>query len=345
MELEPSLALLIDCCRCRLGLLGEARLAERLRGADGERLAAAARRHALESLAWSLLRQSNLILPGTAALGAEARRTAERGRHLDEESLRLHRTLAAASLPHLFLGHGLLGRLALQEPALTHGPIRLLVLPAALPKVAAALSALGYVQEEPDPSVDTADWHRRVRRSCWRSDDGIMLSLESRLADHPAILPTVTASTPPLLVETGGGTLPTLPLPLLLCAVAVEGTVKVWHRLAWLAEFAGLVRRFPRAGLGQAVDLAARLGAERPLAASLALSHRLLGTDVPDSLWFDGGARRLLDRSLASLTEPLLPAEHWRGRAALATAPLLLQPGSRFFVGAALRQVGGALTR
>ena len=38
-------------------------------------------------------------------------------------------------------------------------------------------------------------------------------------------------------------------------------------------------------------------------------------------------------------------AERWAGRAALFRAPLLLQPGSRFFLGTALRQLGRALTR
>ena len=32
--MEPTFTLLVDCCRRALGLLGEARLAERLRGAE-----------------------------------------------------------------------------------------------------------------------------------------------------------------------------------------------------------------------------------------------------------------------------------------------------------------------
>lgn len=343
--MDPSFTLLIDCCRHRLGLLGGASLAERLRGTDGKRVANLAVRHGLEQIVWSALRSSNLALPGTAVLGADARRLVESSRHLADESVRLHRQLATQSLPHLLLGPATLGRLSWDDPLLGRGPIRLLVLVPSLPKVAAALSALGYVQEVPDPSVDPADWHRRARRSRWRSDDGALLDLDGRLSDHPAILATVTASTPAMPVEVGDGqSLPTLPLPLLLSAMALEGTEQAWHRLGWLADFASLVRRFPRAGLEQAVDLAARLGAERPLATALALSHRLLGTDVPDGLWFDRGANRLVKLALTALQESGPPAERWTGRASLLYASLLLQPGSHFFMSAAVRQLARVLT-
>jgi hypothetical protein len=342
--MEPALTLLIDCCRHRLGLLPPGPLAERLRQADGKRLVTLARRHGLEVLLWSILRELGLALPGTAALGADARRLASGQRDLAGDSVRLHRGLAASSIPHLFLGGPLLGSLAWNDPELGSGPARLLVLPATIGKVAGLLGTVGFVQEHPDPSVDPVDWHRQSRRSRWRSDDGSLLDLDSRLADHPALLPRVTAATPAQQVDLGGGvTLPTLAFNLLLPALAVEGAERSWHRLCWLAEFAALVRRIPRNDLEQMAELAGRHGAERPLSSALVLSHRLFGTDVPEGLWFDRGSAKLVELALARLRDPELPGR--AGSAAIGYGRLLLQPGSHFFMSAAIRLLGGLLTR
>jgi hypothetical protein len=344
--MAPALTLLIDCCRQRLGLLAPGPLAERLRQADGNLLLALARRQGLEVLLWSTLRNLGIVLPGTAALGADARRLASGQRDLASESLRVHGALAASSIPHLFVGGPLLGSLTWQDPELGTGAIRLLALQPSIGKVGALLAAVGFVQEQPDPSVDPADWHRQARRSRWRSDDGSLLDLDGRLSDHPALLSKVTATTPPQQVDLGGGaTLPTLPFTLLLPALAVEGAEQSWHRLCWVAEFAALVRRVPRSGLEQMAEVAARHGAERPLSSALVLSHRLLGTDVPDGLWFDRSSAKLVDLAMARLSDTELPEQGWAGSAAVRYGRLLLQPGSHFFMSAALRQLGGLLTR
>ncbi len=340
--MDPSLALLIDCCRERLGLIGADELRARLRGANGERLAELARVHDLAGLVWRSLRQAEVMLPGTTAVGREARAQAEESLRLSAESGRINRQFAAASIPHLFLDGPALAMLAWNDSLLAKGLIRLLVGEGAAGKSAALLRTLGYVQEDPDPSVDTPDWHRRERRSRWRSDDGLLLDLQTRLADNRAVLAPVTATTAPTQLDVGNGIiLPTLPLPLSLQALAVEGCVAAWPKLRLLADLAALVRQLPVATLGQIAERAGRLGAERSLAAGLVLAHRLLGTAVPEDLWFDSGAAQLVRLGTAEL------GKNSPGGSGVARSrsQALLVPGSRFFLSDLLRQLGSRLTR
>lgn len=342
--MDSTLDLLFDCCRLALGRRPDD-LAARLRQADGAALAALARRHGVEALVWRLLRENGLALPGTAALGLAARNHAAHAERLGSESARINRSLAAASLPHLFLGGPALAAMAWGDPRLiSRACIDLLVTAPATGRAGALLALLGYVQEEPDPSVDTADWHRRARTSCWRSDDGVILRLHARAADPPGVLAGLTATTTPALVEVGGGlALPTFTPALQLPLQAVSQAADAWDRLADLADFAAIVRRLSPSELASTTDRAGRLGAERPLAASLVLSHRLLGTPLPDELWFDGGARRLVALGEAELREPLAARGRRLGWRRAARARLLLQPGSRFFMSEGLRQLGAAL--
>lgn len=343
--MDPSLELLIACCRHALGT-PQPDLPGRLRQADGERLAELARRHGLERLAWRTLRQFQIVIPGTAALGMVARGRADDSRRMAEESGRIHRQFAGASLPHLFLGGPALAMLAWQDAALSgEKETRLLVTSAAAGKAAALLSHLGYVQEEPDPSVDTADWHRRAMRSCWRSDDGLILHLLTRLAPHPAVLAGLSVTAQPALVEVAQDiALPTFSPTLQLAVLATEGSSEAWSCLAVLTDFAAMVRRLDADALAGAVDRSARLGAERPVAAALVLSQRLFGTAVPPELWFDGGAARLVKLGLARIeaSEAVTPL---RAQSRAAYARMLLLPGSRFFVGSALRELGSVLMR
>jgi hypothetical protein len=344
--MEPSLSLLVACCRHNLGS-AEPDLPRRLRQADGERLAMLARRHGLEQLAWRTLRKFQIVIPGTAALGMEARAQADDARRLARESGRIHRQFAGASLPHLFLGGSALAGMAWHNSLLARtGQIRLLVTQAAVGKAAALLSFLGYVQEEPDPSVDTTDWHRRAMRSCWRSDDGVLLHLHTRLAEHPAVLAGLAATTSPALVEVVEGVaLSTFPPALQLALLATEGCAAAWSQLALLAEFAALVRRLGPDALAPAVDRSANLGAERSVAAALVLSHQLLGTALPPELWFDAGAARLLKLGRAEIEHSEEPKRGRSGGWRAAYSRMLLLPGSRFLIGDALRQLGSALTR
>jgi hypothetical protein len=338
MTFPPELRLLADCCLLAWGQPVED-LPFRLRAVSGSALAALARRHGVEAPVWRALKSHELLLPGTAGLAMiDARRRTEAER-LAGECGRIHHALAASSLPHLFPGGPVLSQLAWGEAGLSDAPAALLVAPPSLPRAATLLSALGYVQEEPDPSVDPADWHRRAWRSRWRSDDGLLLDLLVRLTDSPSLLPRVGAGAAPLMVEVGRVSLPTLPLAQQLLVRAVEGSACGWGRLGPLATFAGLARRLGTAGLAEAGREATRLELERPLAASLLLSRELFGTPLPPELWFDGGARRLVRIAIRRLSHP----EARRRGVGLAEA--LLKPGSRYFLSTLLRQLGAALIR
>lgn len=345
--MEPMLTLLADCCRDRLGPPELDLLRPRLAAADGARLLLLARRHRVEGLVWRTLDRAGVVPAGAEKLSWDARRFAIEGLRMAAESGRIHRAFAAASLPHLFLKGQTVGLLAWGDPFLKRQlDIDLLVMPQAIPKAAALLGRLGYIQEIPEPSVDPADWHRSRKESLWRSDDGILLDLHSRVADHPRLLPTVTAAATPLMVEvTAGIALPGLPERLMLPYLAVHGSSSAWFRLKWLADFAALAGRTEPEKLASQVEQAPRLGAGRSMAAGMVLANRLFATPLPDTLEVDGGTRRLVDLSLRALTNEGEPTEGRLGTLPMHLSQLLLVPGSHYLMSEAMRQVGSLIIR
>ncbi len=345
--MNPTLALLIDCCRAGFDPAAAAGLPDRLRHADGVALTRLARRHRVEGLAWRAIRHAGVLVLGTQALGLEARTIAVEGLQMAVETGRVHRALAEVSLPHLFLKGQALGALAWGDPLLKRQiDIDLLVAPDGIGRAAALLAALGYVQQTPEPSVDPLDWHRRQKESLWRSDDGLLVDLHSRVADNRSLLPGVTATGPVERVTIAGGIeIPTLPRAMLLPYLAVHGGSSAWFRLKWLADFAAVVHRTDHATLDRLAERANRLGAGRALAAALVLSHRLLGTHVGDALWYDRGTRKLVSLSLKALSHPVEPLDRRFGTIPIHHAQLLLGQGPGFMAGEALRQAGGLLIR
>ncbi|GAA4017725.1 hypothetical protein GCM10022280_16280 [Sphingomonas swuensis] len=345
--MEPSLTLLIACCRFGYEGGESDGLRRLLKDADGARLSELARRHRVEGVVWRALKACSVMLPGTAPLAADSQKIAADGLRMAVESGRLTAAFARASLPHLFLKGQALGRLAWGDPLIKRQiDIDLLVMPQGIAKAATVLAGLGYVQELPDPSVDPSDWHRSHKESVWRNDDGIMLDLHSRVADHPGLLPQVAATMSPVMVPIVGAiSLPTLPDRLRLPYLAVHGTSSAWFRLKWLAEFAALVHQLSPAALDTLADEAPRLGAGRTVTAALALSHRLFGTRVPENLWVDGGAAKIVKLSLAQIENPREPTERRFGTLGIHRAQLLMAPGSHFFLSELWRQLGAALIR
>lgn len=345
--MEPMLTLLIDCCRPSFSASELPTLAKRLAAADGKRLAELARRHRVEGLVWRTICRVGVVKPGVQPIGEAARRIAADGLAMAAESGRVHQAFSRASLPHLFVKGQTLGALAWDDPLVKHQlDIDLLVSPGAIAKAARLLDALGFVQQVPDPSVDPVDWHRARKESQWRSDDGILLDLHSRLADNPALLPTATATVTPQRVEVPGGTiLPTLPNRLLLPYLAVHGVSSAWFRLKWLADFAALVSRIPHEELASMVEQAPRLGAGRALASALILSNQLLATPLPDELEADGPTLKLVALALTVLGDPREPTQHRFGTLPMHRAQLLLMPGSHYFVSEFMRKLGLLLIR
>jgi hypothetical protein len=345
--MEPTLALLIDCCRPRLSDADLALLGPRIAAADGARLAVLARRHRVDGLVWRALKGAGIVPLGTGLIGEAARRSAADGAGMALESGRVHQAFSRTSLPHLFLRGQTLGTLAWGNPLLAHqSGIDLLVAPGAITKAARLLDALGYVQLEPEPSVDPADWHRSRRKSQWKNDDGIALDLQGRLGDHPGLLPTATATVMPRMVEVAGRIeLPTLPDRLLLPYLAMHGAERAWFRLRWLADFAALATRTSPAALDETTSQAPRLGAGRTVAAALILSNRLLGTRIPGELEADGATLRLVRLAVGALNNPQEPTGKRFGTVPLHLSQLLMVPGSHYFISEMIRKIGGFLTR
>lgn len=345
--MEPTLVLLADCCRPGLSDGDLALLGPRLAAADGARLAMLAKRHRVEGLVWKTLTRAGIVPLGAQPIGAAARRIAADGFAMVIESGRIHHAFAQASLPHLFVKGQTLGALAWGDPLVKQQlDIDLLVPLSAIGKAARLLDALGYVQQIPDPSVDPVDWHRARKESQWRSDDGILLDLHSRLGDHPSLLPSAVATVSPLMVEVRGGlTLPTLPERLLLPYLAVHGASSAWFRLKWLADFAALVARTPPEQLAAIADQAPRLGAGRTVAAGLILANRVFGTPLPPELEGDGATMRLVRIALQAIANPGEPTEQRFGTVPIHRSQLLMVPGSHYFLSELTRKFGLLLTR
>lgn len=345
--MEPTLALLIDCCRPRLSDADLALLGPRIAAADGARLAVLARRHRVEGIVWRALNGVDVIPLGAQPIGEAARRIAADGLRMALECGRLNQAFGRASLPHLFVKGQTLGALAWGNSLIKQQlDIDLLVSPGAIAKAARLLDALGYVQLEPEPSVDPADWHRSRKESQWQSADGLLLDLHSRLGDHPALVPTATATVTPRMVEVPGGImLPTLPERLLLPYLAVHGASSAWFRLKWLADFAALAARTPPELLDATVEQAPRLGAGRTLAAALILANRLLGTRLPPTLEADGGTLRLVTLAMGAIADPDEPTQKRFGTLPIHRSQLLMVPGSHYFLSELTRKLGLLLIR
>lgn len=345
--MEPMLVLLADCCRPGLSDADLALLSPRLAAADGARLASLARRHRVEGLVWKTLTRAGIVPLGAQPIGAAARRIAADGFGMVLESGRIHAAFAQASLPHLFVKGQTLGVLAWGDPLIKQQlDIDLLVPPGAVGKAARLLDALGYVQQVPDPSVDPADWHRAHKESQWRSDDGILLDLHSRLGDHPALLPGAIATVTPRMVEVRGGLkLPTLPERLLLPYLAVHGASSAWFRLKWLADFAALAARTEPEQLAAITQQAPRLGAGRTMAAALILANRLLGTRLPDAVEGDSATLRLVSIAMKAIADPREPTGRRFGTIPMHRSQLLMVPGSHYFLSELTRKVALLLIR
>jgi hypothetical protein len=341
------LALLAACCRPALSDADLALLGPRLAAADGQRLAVLANRHQVEGLVWRTLTRAAVVPLGSQPIGAAARRIAADGFGMALESGRVHQAFSRASLPHLFVKGQTLGSLAWGDPLVKQQfDIDLLVPPAAIGKAARLLDSLGYVQQVPDPSVDPVDWHRAHKESQWRSDDGILLDLHSRLGDHPTVLPTAVATVTPRMVELLGGiTLPTLPDRLMLPYLAVHGASSAWFRLKWLADFAALVARTAPAQLATIADEAPRLGAGRSMAAALILANRMLGTRLPDGLQADRATLRMVELATGALGNSGEPTARRFGTLPIHRSQLLMVPGSHYFLSELVRKFGLLLIR
>jgi protein-L-isoaspartate O-methyltransferase len=112
---------------------------------------------------------------------------------------------------------------------------------------------------------------------------GYAVSLEWDVADaaliHGPSIEDVWARAVPGDLE--GHPCSRLELPDLLQLLCVRGTIKRWHRLAWIREVADILAEADPAELEEALARARRCGARRALGLGTSLAGRLLGAPLP----------------------------------------------------------------
>ena len=343
-----ALGLLIACCRYCYGAIDRPGIRAALGGVDAERLLTLSRRHRVQGLAWKALREAGTRLSDEVEQGfrRDVQRIAGNGLRTAAESHRLHQAFVASRIPLLFLKGQVLGRLAWSDPFLKDSvDIDLLVPERMVGKAARLLSALGYEQSLPEPSVDPTDWHRRRKESLWRGPH-LAVDLHSRVADNRFLIPRITATNPAEFIEIAPGvSLPTLRLPEQVAYLAVHGASSAWFRLKWLADFAALLHPLPLQGIANLRTQAVQLGAGRAIDQALLLGYRFFGTPLPDEVSIDAPTRQLVNLAAAQLQAEREPTARPFGTATIHLSQLLLRPGSRFAFGELGRQVGDLLTR
>lgn len=346
--MNPTLRLLIACCRYCYGSLDRSAVRTALDGQDAERLLTLARRHRVQGIAWKALRETGVALTDEVEQGfrRDVQRITGSGLRTAAESGRLHSAFASARIPLLFLKGQVLGRLAWGDPFLKDSvDIDLLVPDRMIGDAARLLGALGYEQSIPEPSVDPADWHRRRKESLWRGPH-LAVDLHSRVADSRYLIPRITATNRSELIEIAPGmSLPTLRLPEQVAYLAVHGASSAWFRLKWLADFAAILHPLPAQGVANLRTQAVQLGAGRAIDQALLLAHRYFGTPLPEEVPVDTPTRWLVRMAEGQLLAEREPTRRPLGTATLHLSQLLLRPGSRFAIGEIGRQVGDILTR
>lgn len=316
---------------------------------DWNRLFALAQRHRVEGLAWRALTAIGIAVPEPVAStwGAAAAAIAQAGMRNLVESRRLLAAFIQADIPLLFLKGLTLGKLAYGDPFVKMGwDIDVLVAPSHVGQAAQQLTSLGYRRIVPGDGLDTDAWHRRNKESVWQKDDApVFVELHSRLADSPALIPSINMSSPHQSVEvTPGLTLPTLARDELFAYLCVHGSSSAWFRLKWINDLAALIRHEEPSEIERLFDHAVRLGAGRASAQALLLIDRLYAINLGplrNRLLTDRANRWLLGSALFYLDGPLSrrePTETLLGTLAIRTSQLLLRSGWLYKIGEGLRQ-------
>lgn len=171
------------------------------------------------------------------------------------------------------------------------------------------------------------------------------VELHTRLADHPRLLPGVTAAGRVERVDLGAaGPARTLSAETLFAYLCVHGAASGWWRLKWLADVSALISRRDRSQLERWCAAAAALGAGRAASQAFLLADALLGAAVPPELLLralqDRGAQRgaALAIRLMNRGGPAEPAKLRWGVQPLRLPHFLLGSGLRFKVEELRRQ-------
>lgn len=295
----PEFHFVVACCRWSRTPDLDRKLREQAAGVDWPLVRRIARRHRVEALAWSALKQAEIDpLPAVArALARAADVTARQNLQIAAESQRLKKLFEEAGIPILFMKGISLGALAYGTFLLKAGwDIDILVPPDRILDAAALLRESGYDPVTPAIAGDLSPivaWHRGSKESVWRhAGRGLHVELHSALSDLP-LLPGIGTDSPRQDVTVARGlTLPTFASDELFAYLCVHGASSAWFRLKWLADLAALLSSCDAAEIDRLYGRSKAIGTGRAADVALLLCHRLFDTAVDPSL----AAKFLKDR-------------------------------------------------
>jgi len=308
-------------------------------------------RHRIQGIVAQTLSKNGISTPAPIAQAIRTDTVAICARNLRSaaETLRLLREFDDASMPILFVKGLTLSAIAYGDPFVKmSSDVDFLVEPNAIGGAADILASLGYRLIVPavDPlSSALPKWHSRLKESVWENPStGLVVELHTRLADNPALIPTIGMGSPRQWIQVGSiGAFPTLTTDDLFAYLCVHGASSAWFRLKWIADLAGLVHK---CGVNETERLyrASQLkAAGRAPAQALLLADRLSLLPVPtllrEQLMRDKANRLLTAVALWELGQAREPTERPLGTAGIhLTQPFLLK-GWQFKVSDLKRQV------
>lgn len=343
----PELKLLIAACRAAYGG-GDVRQTPDP-AIRWDRLADLARLHRVEALCWHGLGEVRESVPREVAeeLAQATRNTVGQGMQMAAEAGRLKRAFDGAGIDLLFVKGVTLGALAYPKPFLKMSmDIDLLAAADRLRDACAVLRRVGYDPVIPaDAGAERIErWHRRSKESVWRHRDaGFQLDLHTRLADQPAMLPTIGTGSPRQLVTVAPGIeLPTLGAEELFAYLCVHGASSAWFRLKWVCDLAALLHGKDHRQLERLHDRSRQLGAGRAAAQALLVAEAVFEIGLSRSLRERLRASRL-NRWLAhvafrQLTAEREPLDRPLGTVWIHATQLLMLPGAANLASELVRQ-------
>jgi hypothetical protein len=280
---SPELRLVATCCRWPADGAREKAISGQLEGnvnwMEVERLAAF---HRVEGLVAHGVRPLAEVVPSANLARFERAAEAVRITSIRDlgESLRIARVLTDAGIEYRFLKGAALGVAAYGTPTLKHSTdIDLLVLPKDAVAAAAYLESLGYKPILPPRRLDAeefARWSIVSKEAEFRSDRGTTVDLHWRVSDHPQLLHSIDATSPPRAVDVlEADFILTLSDATNLAYLSVHGAAHAWFRLKWLADFNGLLNSFDNSCRALRLAEASKLGVGDTLNAALRLSANL----------------------------------------------------------------------
>lgn len=333
--------LLVECCRWNFAGGNDGQIREFAGKADWPRFVRLSRRHRVQGLVHRCLRELPPPLAGefAASLSADVAAIAEHNLRAARQSALLLEAFTAAELPLIFLKGLALSKLAYGDPFVKMSQdIDVLVPAASIAGAAAALDQLGFRLEMPAvPASSTRfeRWHRLRKESVWRSPEGLMLDLHSRLADSPELIPGVGTGSPQQSVDVAPGVvLPTLAADELFAYLCVHGASSAWFRLKWVADLAALLNDCSPGEIERLYERSQQLGAGRAAAQALLLTAATFGTaagsELEQRLAGKPANRWLGNAAWSQLVRDSEPTEVRLGTAAIHLTQLLLVPGLGF---------------